>query len=88
MKTQNNQEVSSGSREKVAIDVAGDSQGGIGTPKKRVRATELQKLQVGMQSPQVPRKLRAKHYVEKESEKIGNKCPPKKGVAKITKVGQ
>jgi hypothetical protein len=49
------------------------------TPKKRARATELQKLQVGMQSPQMPHKLRDKHVVEKESEKIGKKRLPKKG---------
>jgi hypothetical protein len=88
LETQNDQEVSSGSREKVATDVAGDKEGGIGTPKKRARATELQKLQVGMQSPQMPRKLRPKHYVEIESEKIGKKRPPKKGASKITKVRQ
>ena len=78
MEKENDQEVSSGSREKVATDVAGDKEGGIGTPKMRARATELQKLQVGMQSPQMPRKLRAKHFVEKESEKIGKKRLPKK----------
>ena len=58
------------------------------TPKKRARATELQKLQVGMQSPQMPRKLRAKHVVEKEPEKIGKKRLPKKDASKISKVGQ
>ena len=61
----NDQEVSSSSREKVATDVGGNKGGGIRTPKKRARATELQKLQVGMQFPQMPRKLRAKHYEEK-----------------------
>ena len=79
MEKDNDQEVSSGLREKVATDVGGDKEGGIGTPKKRAWATELQKLQVGMQSPQMPRKLRAKHYVENESNKIGKKRPPKKG---------
>ena len=88
MEKDNDQEVSSGSREKVATDVGGDKEGGIGTPKKRARATELQKLQVGMQSPQMPQKLLAKHYVEKKSEKIGKKRPPKKGPSKITKVRQ
>ena len=44
----NDQEVSSSSREKVATDVGGNKGGGIGTPKKRARATELQKLQVWM----------------------------------------
>jgi hypothetical protein len=44
----NDQEVSSGSREKVATNVGCDREGGIGAPKKRARATELQKLQAGM----------------------------------------
>ena len=55
----------------MAPNVAVDKEGGIGTPKKRPRATELQKLQIGIHEPQMPRKLRTKHYVEKDSEKIG-----------------
>ena len=86
MEKDNDQEVSSDSKENVATDVGGDKEGGIGTPKKKSRATELEKLQVGMQSPQMPRKLRAKHHVEKESPKITKKRPPKKGPSKITKV--
>lgn len=57
LEKENDQEVSSGSRKKAAIDVVGDKEGRIGTPKKRAWAIELQKLQFGIQSPQMPRKL-------------------------------
>lgn len=71
MEKENEQEVSSGSREKAAPDVAGHREGGVGVPKKRSRASELQKLQIGIEEPQMPRKLRSKHTVETVKEKIG-----------------
>ena len=74
MEKENDEEVSLGLREKTTQDVAGDKEIGIGTPKKRPRATKLQKLHIGTQSPQMLRKLRTKHYVEKESENI-DKAP-------------
>ena len=74
LEKEGDEEVSSGSREKATQDVAGDKEVGIGTPKKRPRATELQKLQIGTQSPQMPRKLRTKQHVDD-----GGKPKPKKG---------
>ena len=44
LEKENDEEVSSGSREKTTQYVAGDKEVGIGTPKKRPKATELQKL--------------------------------------------
>lgn len=49
MEKENDEEVSSGSREKATQDVAGDKEIGLGAPKKRPRVTELQKLQSGIQ---------------------------------------
>ena len=71
MEKENEEEVSSSSREKAAPDVASDKDGGIGVPKKRSRATELQKLQTGIEEPQMARKLRTKHTMETVKEKIG-----------------
>jgi hypothetical protein len=47
LEKENDEEVSSGSREKTIQDVAGDKKIILGTPKKRPRATEVQKLQIG-----------------------------------------
>ena len=70
MEKENELEVSSGSKEKAAPDVAGDKEGGIAVPKKRLRATELQKLQIGNEEPQMPQKLQTKYTVETVKEKI------------------
>ena len=92
LEKEDDEEVSSGSREKATQDIAFDTQVGIGTPKKRPRATELQKLQIGTQSPQMPRKLRPKQHVDdggKPKSKKGDdvvKPKPKKGAAKCPKV--
>ena len=71
MEKENEKEVSSSSREKAGLDVASDEDSGIGVPKQRSRATELQKLQIGIEEPQMARKLRTKHTVETVKEKIG-----------------
>ena len=71
LEKKNDEEVSSGSREKATQDVAGDKEVVLGTPKKRPRTTELQKLQIGTQSPQMLRKLQIKHYAKKDSKKVG-----------------
>jgi hypothetical protein len=80
LEKENDQEVSSGSTEKVATDVAGDKEGGIGTPKKWARATELQKLQVGNYEPNIMWKMNRR--------RLARNGPPRKSPSKITKVRQ
>ena len=82
LEKENDEELNSSSKEKSIHDVADDKEVGIGSPKKRPRATKLQKLQIEIEELQMLRKLRTKHYVEKYSEKID------KVFVKIMRVGK